>query len=70
MKRLLFGAPSTAERLLDTCARTVGAYLAAQGMFLCCLYPSLCHKGGAISSRIRQCGTLRMRNILFSDALN
>jgi uroporphyrinogen decarboxylase len=29
-KRLLFGEPAVAERLLDTCARTVGAYLAAQ----------------------------------------
>jgi uroporphyrinogen decarboxylase len=30
LKRLLFGAPSLAERLLETCTRTVAAYLAAQ----------------------------------------
>jgi uroporphyrinogen decarboxylase len=30
LKRMLFGAPALAERLLDTCARTVSAYLSAQ----------------------------------------
>jgi uroporphyrinogen decarboxylase len=30
LKRLLFGAPALADRLLDTCARTVAAYLSAQ----------------------------------------
>lgn len=30
VKRMLFGAPALAERLLDTCARTVAAYLSAQ----------------------------------------
>jgi uroporphyrinogen decarboxylase len=30
LKRLLFGAPALAERLLETCARTVAAYLSSQ----------------------------------------
>lgn len=30
LKRLLFGDPALADRLLDTCARTVAAYLSAQ----------------------------------------
>ena len=30
LKRLLFGAPASADRLLDICARTVAAYLSAQ----------------------------------------